>query len=231
MAILLQRKYHDRVKSVSNAGPGNGSFGIHVRQLRKNAELTLSELSKKSGLSVSAISKIEREQISPTFFNLMRLAEGLEIHVADLVTVENDRKTPAARMAVTRKAEQVYTETDQYSISPLCGAFDQKRMKPLINRVSPEDPNHPVDNIGHHGEEFVYVLKGSLEIRTDDHKTVFLEEGDSIYFDSSIPHSYVSADAGEAEVCVIWLPASRREGSDLAMENIVQLRQLRTKKI
>jgi len=105
-------------------------------------------------------------------------------------------------------------------------------MKPLINRVSPEDPNHPVENIAHHGEEFVHVLRGSVEIRTEAYQTVLLEAGDSIYFDSAMPHSYVSGDANEAEVCVIWLPPNSQNDVAVAaeMENIVRLRQPSAKK-
>ena len=192
----------------------------------------MSELSENCGLSVSAISKIEREQISPTFFNLMRLAEGLHIHVTDLVTFENPHATPTVRMAVTRKTDQKFTEADQYNIASLCGSLEKKRMKPLINRVSPEDPNHPVENIAHHGEEFVHVLRGSVEIRTEAYQTVLLEAGDSIYFDSAMPHSYVSGDANEAEVCVIWLPPNSQNDVAVAaeMENIVRLRQPSAKK-
>ena len=233
MNKAAKQKQKGRGSSALGRRFGQGPFGAHVRQLRKKTGLTLSGLSQKSGLSVSAISKIEREQISPTFFNLMRLAEGLNIHVADLVTFENTHDTPTARMAVTRKAEQKFTEADQYSIASLCGSLEKKRMKPLINRVSPENPNHPVENIAHHGEEFVHVLRGRVEIRTDAYQTVILEAGDSIYFDSSMLHSYVSADANEAEVCVIWLPTASQNDAAVAaeMENIVRLRQPEMKRL
>jgi len=106
MTKLAKQRQNWRDLSDVGGRFGQGRLGIHVRQLRKKAGLTLSELSENCGLSVSAISKIEREQISPTFFNLMRLAEGLHIHVADLVTFENPHATPTVRMAVTRKTDQ-----------------------------------------------------------------------------------------------------------------------------
>ena len=203
------------------------TFGEHVRRLRKKAGMTLSVLSKKSGLSVSAISKIELEKISPTFFNLMRLAQGLEIHIADLVTVQKPALPPSARLAVTRHSEKVFTEADQYNIAPLCGILNEKRMKPLINRVGPENPDLPVENISHHGEEFVYVLRGTVEIRTAFYQTVILEEGDSIYFDSSMPHSCVSAGPEDAEVCVICLPDESYDQLEVEreMENVIRLHQ------
>ena len=86
----LQRKLNTDGRDESAHGPI--SLGTHVRGIRNAAGLTLSEISKRSGLSVSAISKIERDQISPTFFNLMRLAEGYGIHIADLVSTKQPRR-------------------------------------------------------------------------------------------------------------------------------------------
>ena len=222
-----EAKKHDYTNELNDRRFGSRPLGAHVRGIRNSAGLTLSEISKRSGLSVSAISKIERDQISPTFFNLMRLAEGYGIHIADLVTTEHSEKNVTARLAVTRKSERSFTEADQYSMASLCGSLQQKRMKPLINRVSPEDPENPVENIAHHGEEFIYVISGNIEIRTNFYQPVSLEEGDSIYFDSSMPHSYVSAGEDDAEVCVIWLPANGHGLIDVEreIENVVKLRQ------
>lgn len=227
----LQRKLHTDGRDESANGPI--SLGTHVRGIRNAAGLTLSEISQRSGLSVSAISKIERDQISPTFFNLMRLAEGYRIHIADLVSTKQPEETVTARLAVTRKSERSFIEADQYSMASLCGNLEQKRMKPLINRVSPEDPNNPVENIAHHGEEFIYVISGKVQIRTDFYKPIYLEEGDSIYFDSSMPHAFVSPSDEDAEICVIWLPADGHNHTEVEQEfeNVVRLRQpLNTKK-
>ncbi|MBN08684.1 MAG: XRE family transcriptional regulator [Rhodospirillaceae bacterium] len=227
----LQRKLNTDDRDESAHGPI--SLGTHVRGIRNAAGLTLSEISKRSGLSVSAISKIERDQISPTFFNLMRLAEAYGIHIADLVSTKQPEETVTARLAVTRKSERSFTEADQYSMASLCGNLEQKRMKPLINRVSPEDPNNPVENIAHHGEEFIYVISGKVQIRTDFYQPIYLEEGDSIYFDSSMPHAFVSASDEDAEICAIWLPAEGHNHVEVEQEfeNVVRLRQpLNTKK-
>ena len=203
------------------------SLGTHVRGIRNAAALTLSEISQRSGLSVSAISKIERDQISPTFFNLMRLAEGYGIHIADLVSTKQPEENVTGRLAVTRKRERSFTEADQYSMASLCGSLEQKRMKPLINRVSPEDADKPVENIAHHGEEFIYVISGKVEIRTDIYQPIYLDEGDSIYFDSSMPHAFVSASDEDAEICAIWLPADGHNHIEVEQEfaNVVRLRQ------
>ena len=204
-------------------GSAGHSFGLHVRGLRKKANLTLSDLSIASGMSISAISKIENDQISPTFVNMMRLAEGLGMHIADLVTVDLQEQVPSARFAVTRKAEQTFTEADHYSFAALCGNLQRKRMKPMITRVRPENAEYPIEKFSHDGEEFLYVLKGVILIRTEYYQPVRLEEGDSMYFDSTMPHCYVSGTEQEAEAFVMWLPENSQSEEDV--DDVVRLRR------
>ena len=219
-------------KSKSFESVGNAhSFGLHVRTLRKKATLTLSQLSKASGMSISAISKIENNQISPSFINLIRLAEGLQMHIADLVTVNPSTQTPSARLAVTRKSEQTFTEADHYGFSALCSSLQRKRMKPLITRVRPETDDYPVEKVAHHGEEFIYVLKGAIDIRTEYYKPVRLKEGDSMYFDSSMPHCYVSSNNTEAEAFVMWLPDPNHSEDEVndVLGNVAKIRNPQTR--
>ena len=204
-------------------GSEGRSFGLHVRGLRKKANLTLSNLSIASGMSISAISKIENDQISPTFVNMMRLAEGLRMHIADLVTVDIQEQVPSARFAVTRISEQTFTEADHYSFAALCGNLERKRMKPMVTRVRPETPENPIEKFSHDGEEFLYVLKGVILIRTEYYQPVRLEEGDSMYFDSTMPHCYVSGTENEAEAFVMWLPENSQTEQDV--DEVVRLRR------
>ena len=218
-------KNEPELKSFESVGNSH-SFGLHVRTLRKRATMTLSQLADASGMSISAISKIENNQISPSFINLIRLAEGLKMHIADLVTVKPSTQAPSARLAVTRKSEQTFTEADHYGFSALCSSLQHKRMKPLITRVSPETDDYPVEKVAHHGEEFIYVLKGAIDIRTEYYKPVRLKEGDSIYFDSSMPHCYVSSNDKEAEAFVMWLPDSNHSEDEVnkVMGNVAKIR-------
>ena len=220
-SIVLKRK-EDLDLSIKLGSDGH-SFGLHVRSLRKKASLTLSDLSIASGMSISAISKIENDQISPTFVNMMRLAEGLRMHIADLVTVNLEPQVPSARFAVTRKPDQAFTEADHYSFAALCGNLQRKRMKPMITRVRSETAEHPIEKFSHDGEEFLYVLKGVLLIRTEYYQPIRLEQGDSMYFDSTMPHCYVSGTKQEAEAFVMWLPENSQSEEDV--DDVVRLRR------
>ena len=223
MASNIGLKSREEQDLKTKLGSAEHSFGLHVRGLRKKANLTLSDLSIASGMSISAISKIENDQISPTFVNMMRLAEGLRMHIADLVTVDLQAQGPSARFAVTRKSEQTFTEADHYSFAALCGNLQRKRMKPMITRVRPENIEHPIEKFSHDGEEFLYVLNGVILIRTEYYQPVRLEEGDSMYFDSTMPHCYVSGTEREAEAFVMWLPENSQSEEDV--DDVIRLRR------
>jgi transcriptional regulator with XRE-family HTH domain len=214
-----------------NSKGSKRSLGSHVRKLRKAANLTLAKLSKASGLSLSAISKIENNQISPTFVNLIRLAEGLKMHIADLVTFEQSVHAPSARFSITRRSEQAFTKADHYGFSALCSSLQHKKMKPLITRVKPETEDYPVEKVAHHGEEFIYVLEGAIDIRTEYYKPVQLDKGDSMYFDSSMPHCYVSSNDQEAEAFVMWLPDPNHSEDEVneVMGNVAKIRNPQTR--
>jgi transcriptional regulator with XRE-family HTH domain len=222
----LEEKSAPAERNKTNEGADAPSFGSHVRSLRKQSGFTLSELAKATGLSVSALSKIENNQMSPTFSNLMRLAEGFNIHIADLVSFADNQRPPLARFVVTRSAAQSFTPAAHYSFTALCADLREKRMNPLITRVSPKPDDAEIEMVGHQGEEFIYVLKGPVEIRTRYYKTVRLETGDSLYMDSTMAHCYAAAGKQPAEVLVIWLPG-RSQSEDQVNEELAAVTGMR----
>jgi len=183
--------------------------------------MTLSEVATATGLSISALSKIENDQVSPTFANLMRLAEGLEIPLGDLVTLDREVSSVSARMAVSRRGEINFRSTPKYDIGALAPDLLHKRMTPLIERVRVAVGEAGDDMISHGGEEFVYVLSGAIEVYTEHYQPVRLDAGDSVYLDSTMAHTYTAADGEAANILTIWLapesPANPN-GADLAEE-------------
>ena len=71
--------------------------------------MTLAEVSEATGISISAISKIENDQVSPTFANLIRMAKGLDIPLGRLVSINSEDRSGSARMTVTRAADASLT--------------------------------------------------------------------------------------------------------------------------
>ncbi|MDE0779159.1 MAG: XRE family transcriptional regulator [Alphaproteobacteria bacterium] len=197
------------------------TLGPKVRGLRKAQGKTLSEVSQVTGLSISALSKIENDQVSPTFANLMRLAEGLGISLSDLVMLDDQDDSVSARMAVSRKSDTTFHSTPKYDIYALCADLRHKRMTPLIERVKADDPSKIDGLLAHTGEEFFYVLQGSIEVHTEHYSAVRLNEGDSSYLDSSMAHTLVAVDGKDADILMVWLgpnTSGKEDGASLAEE-------------
>jgi transcriptional regulator with XRE-family HTH domain len=204
----------------TDRGTINGpTLGTKVRALRKAHGNTLAEVSEATGLSISALSKIENDQVSPTFVNLMRLAEGLEISLGDLVTLKEDEGNVSARMTVSRKSDTVFRSTPKYDMYALCSELRRKRMTPLIERVKADEPS-PLDGmVSHSGEEFFFVLSGAIEVHTEHYSPVRLEKGDSAYLDSTMSHTLVALDHKDADILMVWLgpsPVGKEDGASMA---------------
>lgn len=195
------------------------TLGPRVRAIRKALGMTLADVSNVTGLSISALSKIENEQVSPTFVNLMRLAEGLRIPLGDLVTLRRPDGDKGARMAVARGGELEFRSTPKYDMAGLFPDYRRKRMTPMVNRVKADNPTVLDAMISHSGEEFFYVLDGVIEVHTELYDPVRLEQGDSCYLDSSVAHTVTALDDRDAMVLMVWLgpaPFGDQDGVSMA---------------
>jgi len=180
------------------------SFALIVRALRQRASLTLQELSRRSGLAVSTISKIENGQLSPSYETILRLADGLQVDVAELFNTEPSVNA-AGRRSITRRGQGKVHPSPHYLYEMLCTDLSRKHIVPQVTRILARS----VDEFGelprHDGEEFVYVISGAIELYTEFYEPSRLDEGDAVYFDSTMGHALVSVGAGEATV--LWVTA------------------------
>lgn len=195
----------DRTGDRAERAAGMENIGARLRAVRKGRGETLMAVAGRTGISVSALSKIENGKMSPTFGNLMKLAEGLRISLSDLVAAGMERRASVTRMAVTRADEIEYRRTPGYDVGPLCTEFAGKRMTPFIERVRARYPLSAEPHISHGGEEFIHVLSGSIDVLAGGGPPVRLSRGDSAYLDSRMAHTYVTVGEEEAEILMVWL--------------------------
>jgi transcriptional regulator with XRE-family HTH domain len=177
-------------------------LGRRVRELRKQAGLTLQMLSEATGLAQSSLSKIENSQMSPTYEAIVSLAQGLCIDVAQLFD-DGGKSLPLGRRSITRSGLGATHETEQYIYQMLHTDLSQRRLislKTIIKARSLEEFDRP---LAHSGEEFIYVLSGSLKVHLEHYEPFDLAEGDSCYFDSTMAHACVSTSEVDAEV--LWV--------------------------
>jgi transcriptional regulator with XRE-family HTH domain len=172
------------------AGLSDYAIGAKIRGLRLKKKMGLVELGQHSGLSPALLSKLERGRLFPTLPTLLRIAlvfsVGLDYFFAGA------REKPL--VAVVRKAERVQLPERQggKDMSYRFESLDYPATERRFNSYYAEFLPVARDNVRlhtHAGVEFIYTLKGRLTVHIDGHEHA-LESGDSMYFDSGLPHGY-----------------------------------------
>lgn len=193
-------------RSAESAAPhsqiDHKSVGTRLRDARKSRDLTLMQLSELSGIAVSTISKAERGDIALTYDKFAALAHALNV---DFDTIFGRAKKAAAvsmKPSLTRSGKQPIYDTPNYEYGMIANDLTGKRMVPMRAHIRARKLEDFPDYIRHSGEEFVFLLKGKLELRFENGTAFRLEQGDSLYFDSAVGHVYLSVGKEEAEVLV-----------------------------
>ncbi|CAB3731449.1 hypothetical protein LMG27174_05838 [Paraburkholderia rhynchosiae] len=179
-----------------------GTLGETLRRLRTSARLTLQQLSKRSSIAISTLSKIENGQLSPTYEKIAALAIGLGVDVSELFS-QAPKPVPLGRRSITKAGDGIVHETAQYVYEVLNGDLADKRFVPLFTTVKAHSIGEFRSLLRHDGEEFIYVLEGTIIVNTEFYAPCVLDKGDAMYFDSAMGHACVSG--GDADAKVLWV--------------------------
>ncbi len=196
----------------SQAGSERSQLGKRLRILRKRQGWTLTQVSEKTGLAVSTLSKAERGEMSMTYDKFMQLATGLGLDVGELFSTTGKQFSPKG-VAITRIGEAKRHETDTYVYEMPATGMHHKQMTPMFGRIKAHDIKEFKEIVHHPGEEFVFVLKGTLRVHIEGQEEFDLRERECAYFDSTMGHAYVSAGEEDAEILVVcWQPPQAMSG-------------------
>ena len=189
------------------------TLGTVMKSIRARNGWTLKEMSAKSGIPVSTLSKVEHDRLTLSYDKLQQLSQRLSIRMSDLFAEEEGDSAPrvTGRRSVGTIDQAVRVTTDNYDYHYLCTDLRQKRMIPIITRIRAHSAREFGELVRHHGEEFIYVLEGEIEIHTEFYDPVTLKTGQGIYLDSSMGHAYVVAD-GFDEALVLGVCSSADDG-------------------
>ncbi len=191
------------------ARQGDGEFvealqlGKRLKGIRLANNLTLEEASRLTGLARSTLSKIENEQISPTFQAVQKLTAGLGIDIPQLFVPPEDGVQANSRRDVTRAGEGKPHPTTTYEHELLANDISQKKMVPFKCTVRARSFEDFDDWVRHEGEEFLLVLSGEVDVYTEYYEPVRLNEGDSMYYDARMGHCLISVSKDDAQV--LWV--------------------------
>jgi len=174
-------------------------IGVRLKEIRRALDQTLAEVSKSTGVSISNLSKIENNQISPSFDIIKRICDGLRVTIEDFVR-PGSKSVVSGRKTTTRRDEGDLFTSGQYDYRAHSSELSRKAMVPLeiiVHARAVEEFDHWSQ---HRGEEFVYVLSGAIEVHTEHYAPFRLEAGESAYFDSNMRHVYISVSQETARV-------------------------------
>jgi transcriptional regulator with XRE-family HTH domain len=193
------------------------TLGAVMRGLRSREGWTLKEMSDRSGIPISTLSKVEHDRLTLTYDKLQQLSQRLNLRMSELFAEDNKNTgVVMGRRSIGRLDDALHVKTANYDYSYLCTELRQKRMIPTIARVRAKTREEFGAYVRHSGEEFVYVLKGAIVVHSEYYDPIQLEEGESIYLDSGMGHAYVAApDCDEAVTLGVMSSAEDDQMSSL----------------
>jgi DNA-binding transcriptional MerR regulator/quercetin dioxygenase-like cupin family protein len=176
--------------------PAEGTHlpGQRFRRLRAKRRLSLAQVARATGVSVGFLSALERGQMRSSIATLRRIARFYRINILSLFETSGDN--PRLVHPAQRK---ILEATPDVRMELL--AWGNTAMEPHLFRIKPGGGSG--ESYAHEGEEFLHVLRGKFEIWLNNGEHYRLKVGDSLYFESSIPHRW--KNPGRTETSLLWI--------------------------
>jgi len=168
--------------------------GARLRNLRLARGYPLARVAEAAGVSVGFLSALERGHMSASVGTLRKLARFYKQNI--LALFDPSQSNPGRVKPSERKVLEAGPGVRMELLS-----WGNTVMEPHLFRIAPSAGSG--ESYAHAGEEFLYILKGAIEIELDGSEKLRLEEGDSFYFESSTQHRW--NNPGKKEALVIWV--------------------------
>ena len=171
------------------------TLGRILKELRAHRNWTLREMSERSGIPISTLSKVENDRLTLTYDKILQLSENLQIRISELFAeAEPEEESVTARRSIGRLDNAIRVTTPNYDYYYLCTELRRKRMVPVLTRIRAKSLSEFGDLVSHAGEEYIHVLEGTIVVHTEFYDPVTLKTGEAIYIDSNMGHAYVAAE-------------------------------------
>jgi transcriptional regulator with XRE-family HTH domain len=171
-------------------------IGKTIRQLRLSQGMRIKELAQRTKLTSSLISQVEREVVMPSLTTLIKISQALQVPIVSFFPTQMDNSTVVIKKEQRKKIVLPVSHIVYHLLSP-----DRNRKIEFFLLEMTLAKGDDTQLVTHKGEECGYVIKGKIEVRLGEEKYI-LEEGDSIYFQSSIPHRF--RNMGKEKSISIW---------------------------
>ena len=184
--------------------------GEKIKALREDKSISIEELAQRSGLAIEQVERIENNIDIPSLAPLIKIARVLGVRLGTFLDDQDEvgpvvcrKKEAKDAISFSNNAIHSRKHMEYHSLSK---SKADRHMEPFIIDI---DANDEKDFFlsAHEGEEFIMVLKGELEISYGKNN-YRLKEGDTIYYDSIVPHHVHTAEGQAAQIlAVVYTPA------------------------
>jgi len=164
------------------------NVGERVRHVRKKRDLTLEDISLRTNIEVALLSEIEKGNVAPPLGTVIKLAKALEMKMGYFISGEEDKAYTIIRgddRKVVSRYDSKRGKHYGYEYESLAPHKKDRHMEPFLVTLEPAETEE--ERSTHDGQEFIFVLKGKMEVRLGE-EIHELEPGDAIYYDSTVPH-------------------------------------------
>ena len=172
-------------------------LGKSIKNLRLDNRMTLNDVAKKSGLSISFISQVERSISSVTLTSLKKISEALGVNVSYFFNLSNGKSASITRKD---KRESHNYQNAKFNYSSLSGDFQNQIFEPIIAVLLPGETQ--IKPYSHKGQEFLYVLAGILTVILNNEEHL-LYPGDSLHIESTTPHTWFNNSTEPVNLLIV----------------------------
>jgi transcriptional regulator with XRE-family HTH domain len=163
------------------------SLGERIREARELRDLTLEDLSSRTGISTETLERVESGQATPPLGALVRVGRAPDMQMGYFISGAADQPLSVVRAESRPKvARRTQKAAEQYGYvyESLAPEKANRLMEPFLVTMVPTEFE---ETSSHDGQEFIFVLEGEISVRVQEEVEV-LRAGDSVYYDSSHPH-------------------------------------------
>ncbi len=196
----------DFLNSISPASPEEDiqiNVGERVRRVRENRDLTLKDISQRTGLDAAFLEQIENGSVAPPLGTVIKLAKALDLKMGYFISGEEDKPYTVVRKNDRKVISRYSSKKGKYygyGYESLAPQKKDRHMEPFLVSLEPSKADE--ERSAHDGQEFIYVLEGAMEVRLGEEVYV-LEPGDSIYYDSTVPHLVKNHGSGVTRILAV----------------------------
>ncbi len=194
-----------KMKNITTSANKNMNVGTVIRKLRKEAGMTLAQLSDTSKVALATLSRIETGKMTGTLESHMQIAKAFGLTLPQFYS-EVDKFKSTQNKPEEEPRANLFVHSKGASSTILTSDIFNKKMLPVLIELKPEAKTHKEElKIG--TEKFIYVLNGKVEVVIDTNKEV-LDKGSTLYFVASQPHYLKNIGKTDAACLCIVTPAS-----------------------